>query len=100
MTLAPLCNNKGPSAVGQQKFGTVLTLKYLYGRSSFKVKIHSNIDLVIVFLVSKVDKVSQESGYFIIEPRHCIVIFDKTSNNFLGHPVLQSTCIVYLTFHI
>ena len=36
MTLGLLCDNKGPSAVCQQKFRTALTLHYLYGLSSFK----------------------------------------------------------------
>ena len=36
MSLALLCDNKGPSVVCQQKFRTALTLKYLYGLSSFK----------------------------------------------------------------
>ena len=41
MTLALLCDNKGPSAVCQQKFRTALTLNYLYGLSSFN---HSAMD--------------------------------------------------------
>ena len=36
ITLALLCDNKGPSAVCQQKSKIALTLNYLYGLSSFK----------------------------------------------------------------
>ena len=36
MTLAILFENKGPSAVCQQKSRTALTLNYLYGLNSFK----------------------------------------------------------------
>ena len=35
MTVALLCDNKGSSAVCQQKFRTALTLNYLYGLNSF-----------------------------------------------------------------
>ena len=38
MTSALLRDNKGPSAVGQQKFRTALALKYLYGLSSYELK--------------------------------------------------------------
>ena len=36
MTLALLCDNKGMSAVCQQKFRTVLPLNYLYGLNFFR----------------------------------------------------------------
>ena len=39
MTLEPLCDNKGTSAVCQQKFRTALTLNYLYGLNSFKAQL-------------------------------------------------------------
>ena len=37
MTLALLCDNKGPSAICQQKFRTASTLNYLYGLNSFNI---------------------------------------------------------------
>ena len=40
MTSALLCDNKGASAVCQQKFRTALTLNYLYGLNSFKQHYH------------------------------------------------------------
>ena len=36
LILALLCDNKEPSAVCQQKFRRVLTLKYLHGLNAFK----------------------------------------------------------------
>ena len=46
MTLALLCDNKGPSAVYQQTFRTALTLNFLYGLNSFKGNL-SSVSLMI-----------------------------------------------------
>ena len=48
MTLALLCKNKGPSAVCQQKFRTVLTLNYLYGLNPFNGNCYHQIDLLAI----------------------------------------------------
>ena len=42
MILALLCYNKRPSAVCQQKFRTALTINYLHGLNSFKIRIQYN----------------------------------------------------------
>ena len=38
LTLALLCDNRGPSAVYQQKFRTALALKYLCGLNAFNLR--------------------------------------------------------------
>ena len=53
MTLALLCDNKGPSAVCQQKFRTALTLNYLYGLSSFKDPL---LTMILCAPIEKQDK--------------------------------------------